>query len=101
MISKPKNKPARDEAALEQFINGAPVGVTAPAPAPVPTAAPEPISAQAPARRVKMIGGRAVVSVSLDPQVLVRIDDAAARMGVGRSAFLAMAVAKMLEGVQS
>lgn len=75
-----KRKPA---VSADSFISSAP---DAPKSVPVVSLAP------VPTKTVRQVGAKAIISVSIDPAVLARLDGWADENGISRSAALAMAV---------
>ena len=79
---KPAGKPARDkEAAAERFIEGAAAPLRA-----VPPVA-EPVAG----------GNRTPVMIRFDTALLARVDTAAKRRGISRSAWIAYTVSRALD----
>ena len=80
-----KATPAQSSDPLAAFINGA------------PDAQPDP-TPKAPAGQVKPIktaGQKSIITVSISPDLLAKLDDWAARRGMSRAAAIALAVANL------
>ncbi|KVR30728.1 hypothetical protein WK15_05965 [Burkholderia ubonensis] len=80
-----KRPDARNAAAIDQFIGGA------------PDAAASESSSQVGLTRAPVRRKKETISLGIDPALLARVDAAADRLGISRAAAIAMAVARFVD----
>lgn len=94
MKSNISKKPVINPAAADAFINRAPdAAPTAQAqstPAATPAPASKPAAIEAPA------GRKQAISLTIDPNLLARLDNVAGKRGISRAAFFSLAVSELV-----